>query len=294
MSWLELTLTVEEKFAIPCSEGLERLGALAVSLLDAEDQLLLEPSPGTTPLWKKVKIVGLFAEQTDLSHIITELQIIFPKITYTVQTLADQEWTRSWLDYFQPMQFGEKVWIIPTTQENALSLPTDAIPIYLDPGLAFGTGTHPTTALCLTWLDKHPPVGQAVIDYGCGSGILGIAALKLGAKEVLAVDYDPQALTSTRENAIRNNLNSSLLTAYLPEDFHPTFKAQTILANILAEPLITLAPILAEYCNIDGNIVLSGLLKNQMEAVLKAYEPWFNFVPPQFQEEWVLLNGIRH
>ncbi|MFI4937060.1 MAG: 50S ribosomal protein L11 methyltransferase [Candidatus Berkiellales bacterium] len=291
MPWVEVTFTITEKQAEDFSEKLEILGALAVSFLDASDEPLLEPLPGTTPLWRNVKMVGLFAGDTDKALLQQTLNKTFPNLSYTLNVLADQEWSRTWLEHFRPMRFGQHLWIIPN--DDSVELPHDkkAVIVKLDPGLAFGTGTHHTTALCLTWLDAHPPQNKTVIDYGCGSGILGIAALKLGAEKVLAVDYDPQALLSTQENAARNEVSDKII-AYLPEKF-PASQADVVLANILAEPLISLAPTLRQCCKMGGVIVLSGLLANQVAAVKVAYEKWFSFDAATIQEDWALLAGTR-
>lgn len=273
MSWLEVTAIAPSALAESCSDALEALGALAVSFLEASDIPLLEPTPGTTPLWEDhLKVVGLFEENAPVP--LSELSEHFPQLEWSVTKLADQDWTRTWLEYFRPFQLGQRLWIMPT----------DTVVIKLDPGLAFGTGTHPTTALCLKWLDAHPPIGQEVIDYGCGSGILAIAAILLGAKKVWAVDYDPQALISTRENAKRNGISETQIQTVLPDEV-PNIKADTVLANILARPLIELAPKLQALCS--GHLVLSGLLTHQADEVKKAY-PNVNF-EMQTQEDWVCL-----
>ena len=192
------------------------------------------------------------------------------------------------------MQFGQRLWVAPLEEADALSQNKELVVIKLDPGLAFGTGTHQTTALCLEWLDAHPPVNQLVIDYGAGSGILAIAALLLGAQKVWAVHYDPQALLSTKENALRNNISESQLMTLLPNDLTatPLPQASLILANILAEPLISLAPSLSKCCEIGGYIVLSGLLTSQAEAVKAAYLPWFTFDEAVTKEDgYCLLAG---
>lgn len=291
MSWLEISFEIPKTLSEKCSEKLEELGALSVSFFDAGETPILEPHPGETPLWNKVKIVGLFESTIAINLLREALDHFLPQVTLQITPLADQEWTRSWLAHFHAMQFGQNLWIIPS--DCALPEDKNAVIVKLDPGLAFGTGTHATTALCLEWLDAHPPKQKQVIDYGCGSGILGIAALKLGASKVWAVDYDPQALLASTDNAARNELSASQLITVLPQELSPTVEAQTILANILAEPLIKLAPQLKQYCSLGGNIVLSGLLTKQMEAVQAAYSPWFLFEKPQIQEEWVLLAGTK-
>ncbi len=290
MTWCEISFNIPETLAERCSDQLERLGAVAVSFLDAGDKPLLEPLPGTTPLWDEVKVVGLFPEKTDVASLKTALTALFPKITLTAAPLAEQDWTRVCLEHFQPMPFGKRLWICPFDYPPLTEVENPVV-VKLDPGLAFGTGTHPTTALCLEWLDAHPPLAQIVIDYGCGSGILGIAAARLGAEKVFAIDYDPQALLSTQDNALRNQVSGCIaVSTTLPT---PIPLAQTILANILAQPLIELAPTLAQSCALGGHIVLSGLLTNQSESVTAAYAPWFDFSPMMVKEDWVLLCGTK-
>ena len=191
--------------------------------------------------------------------------MLFQRFLSTSACLKDQEWSRTWLDHFRPMQFGQHLWIVPNDETSEFPEDPKAVIVKLDPGLAFGTGTHHTTALCLTWLDKSPSVSKTVIDYGCGSGILGIAAIKLGAKKVFAIDYDPQALLSAQENAARNQV-SEKISAFLPEQFKTSQSVQLVLANILAEPLISLASTLHQCCELGAYIVLSGLLSDQVAA----------------------------
>ncbi|MGE3319080.1 MAG: 50S ribosomal protein L11 methyltransferase [Candidatus Berkiella sp.] len=293
MSFVEVSFEVPEKTTDACSELLEKLGALAVSYFDGANEPLLEPLPGTTPLWNKVKVVGLFEAGADLSHLRKTLFDFLPDLSLQVSTLADQEWSRVWLEHFKPMRFGDNFWVAPHEHPEVTALEKEAIVLKLDPGLAFGTGTHPTTALCLEWLSNHAPKGQYVIDYGCGSGILGIGALLLGAKHVDAIDYDPQALISTQDNAQRNNLISEQIAVYRPEDFKAEQPAKTVLANILAEPLIELAPRLRLLTEIGGHLVLSGLLTNQAEMVKAAYRDWFSFEPVKSVDDWALLVGVR-
>lgn len=292
MAWLEITSEISATIVDACSEILENLGAVSVSFLDAGEIPLLEPLPGTTPIWDKVKIVGLFPQEIDLNALNQSLLSLLPQLTFTATPLAEQDWTRTWLEHFRPMKFGQHLWVAPCDHPIPEEQQDDAVVVKLDPGLAFGTGTHATTALCLEWLDANPPLAQTVIDYGCGSGILGIAALMLGAEKVWGVDYDPQALLATNENGHRNQLPQDRLIAIKPTDL-PSIQAHTVLANILAEPLITLAPLLSEHCAPGGNLVLSGLLSNQAEAVQAAYTPWFSFEETVIKENWVLLAGKK-
>jgi len=289
MAWLELTAILPSALAEICGEKLESLGAIAVSFLESGQTPLLEPAPGATPLWQdNVKVVGLFEDQK-ASLLQKALRPFFPEYTFYATSLAEQDWAHTWLLHFKPMQFGQHLWITPCQHQTPL--PPQAVVVKLDPGLAFGTGTHPTTALCLTWLDQNPPQAKTLIDYGCGSGVLGIAALLLGAKTVWAVDHDQQALDSTQENAQRNRLSAKQLRITKP-DALPTCQADIILANILAEPLIDLAPILRQHCAVGGQLILSGLLASQIEKVKKAY-PHFHFAPSRIQEGWALLSATR-
>lgn len=283
MSWVEVECEIEENAAKRLSEQLEKFGALAVSYYDATGTPLLEPAPGTTPFWQRMKVVGLFPQEMDLALLNNQLKGCFSTLDFEIKPLEDKDWTRTWLEHFRPISFGDRLWVMPS----------NVAVVKLDPGLAFGTGTHPTTALCLQWLNNNL-LPEIVIDYGCGSGILGIAALLLGAQKVWAIDYDPQALQSTRENAMRNQLSPEQISTFLPEALPtPLPTAKLIMANILAEPLISLAPQMAQMCEEGGNIILSGLLTSQIESVCHAYSEWFEFEPPTLQEDWVLLSGKR-
>lgn len=290
MGWFQTRFTTPQQSAEPFSDLLMELGAVSVTLEDAEDQPLLEPPPGETPLWEQVVVVGLFDDALDQTAIEQQLQQQLPaQNSLTTAPLEEQDWVRAWMDNFHPMQFGKQLWIIPSWSE-----PVDpaAINILLDPGLAFGTGTHPTTALCLQWLDANPPRDSRVIDYGCGSGILAIAAAKLGATQVDGIDLDPQALIATADNAEKNGVTT--INRSLPNDFPADQQADLLIANILAGPLEELAPTLANHIAPGGNIVLSGILQDQAEAVRNAYSPWFTMDPPTLQEEWVRLTGVKN
>ena len=272
------------------------MGSDAVSMEDAADQPLYEPDPGTTPLWSQTTVTGLFDSGRDIEQLCADIrdawhqqtQQALPEIDVTL--VEDKDWERAWMDDFQPLKFGERLWIVPSWHDAP---DPDAANLMLDPGLAFGTGTHPTTALCLEWLDGQDPHGKQVIDYGCGSGILGLAALLLGADHVIGVDTDPQALEASRENARRNGVEDSKLDLFLPDN-EPETKADIMLANILAQPLIGLAPHLASRTRPGGDLVLSGILSNQARVVMAAYEPWFVMDEPEQREEWIRLTGRRH
>lgn len=290
MLWQQLIFPLPADDADELSELLVEAGAAAVTLKDAADEPLFEPPIGTTPLWSNTLVIALFDERVDLIPINLALvkawaprQLPEPQI----QKLPDQVWERTWMDGFEPMQFGRHLWIVPSwfTEPDPA-----AVNIKLDPGLAFGTGTHPTTRLCLEWLDGHT-IPKEVIDYGCGSGILAIAAARLGAEQIECIDTDPQALEATMENGRRNEV-ADRLKCGLPAQ-QSGQPVQLLLANILAGPLIELAPKLAQLVTKGGDIVLSGILKEQWPAVSKAYEPWFKMQPPVEIDGWILLHGLR-
>jgi len=290
MTWLQLIIPVEAARVDAISDALLELGAASVTLQDAEDQPVLEPAPGTTPIWSHTRVIGLFPAEQDPDAIIEQLKGRYDLSLsdWKAEPLEDRDWVRAWMDNFQPMQFGQRLWIIP----GEFTPPQPgAINILLDPGLAFGTGTHPTTSMCLEWLDAHPPIDLDVIDYGCGSGILAIAAARLGARHVWAVDNDPQALLATRDNMHKNQITDSI-AVYLP-DALPALQVPLLLANILAGPLITLAPQFAGQVAPDGRIVLSGILASQMDEVIKAYRPFFDIHCYRQQQDWVCLEGTR-
>ncbi|HKU17553.1 MAG TPA: 50S ribosomal protein L11 methyltransferase [Steroidobacteraceae bacterium] len=286
MPFLQLTLPIGAADPAPFEDALLAAGAASITLEDAGDDPVLEPPPGTTPLWPHVRIKALFDAGTDPDA----LRALFPGATF--EHVADRAWEREWLKDFRPMRFGQRLWICPGGQRPQLD--ASAAPpclVELDPGLAFGTGTHPTTALCLEWLDSAPLTGKYVVDYGCGSGVLAIAALKLGAATALAVDIDPQALIATRDNAARNHVAGRLDVA-LP-DAAAGAQADILLANILAEPLLDLAPAFAERVTTGGSLVLSGLLQNQAGPVASRYAAWFDMRPATVRDDWALLYGMR-
>lgn len=270
MTWIEVSISVSREATPRAELALEQLGALAVTLEDVADSPVLEPDPGTTPLWPNVHVRGLFESNINRQHVMAGLQAV-PGVERAGQVhwrdVGDQDWERAWMDRFQPMKFGNYLWIVPSGME--IPAEPSNIEISLDPGLAFGTGTHPTTALCLEWLDGQDVAGKRIVDYGCGSGILGIAAALKGAGEVICVDNDPQALEATAANADRNGVGASI-NCQLPTAFAGR-AADAVLANILAAPLISLAPVLATSVKSGGPIVLSGLLEEQQEEVAAAY-----------------------
>ncbi|MEW5973213.1 MAG: 50S ribosomal protein L11 methyltransferase [Pseudomonadota bacterium] len=289
MPWHQITLTTPRDQAEALEDTLLELGAVSVTLQDAADVPVLEPLPGETPLWPEVNVVGLFEDEADTAEIDSALAshgISGGAWVY----VEDQDWERAWMDQFQPLRFGERLWIVPSWIEAP---EPDAVNILLDPGLAFGTGTHPTTALCLEWLDGADMADKTMLDYGCGSGILAIAALKLGASEAWGIDIDPQALTATRDNASRNGIAAERLHTGLPSALPKDSRFDVLLANILMGPLIELAPTLSAHVKLGGALVLSGLLAEQAGGVMEAYAETFAFDPPAFKDGWARLSAIR-
>ena len=289
MPFLQLTLELGKTDPEQVEAALFAIGALSVTLEDAADDPILEPAPGALPLWPTVNVKALFDGTTPQQQVIDALteQLDSPVPAHRFELLADRHWEREWLKDLHAMKFGERLWICPDGQRPD---DADAIIVDLDPGLAFGTGTHPTTAMCLQWLDQHAPQGHSVIDYGCGSGILAIAALKLGAAHVHGVDIDPQALLASRDNAERNHVSAALTLSLNDHDLQP---ADLVMANILAGPLESLAPRLAELTKANGHIVLSGVLTEQAQAVQNRYATWFDMQPITTQGDWARLCGIR-
>lgn len=266
-------------------------GALALTLSDAADQPLLEPDPGALPLWSEVTLEALLEDHTDpadLALALTAHGIIESPTKAALTDLPPRDWTRAWMDRFRPMRFGEAIWICPSHVEPDPSWP---VVVRLDPGLAFGTGTHPTTALCLAWLDGRDLTGKTVVDYGCGSGVLAIAAARLGSDHVLAVDHDPQAIVATRENAARNGVTERVY-ACSSDQFEPT-GADIVLANILAGTLIRLAEPLKALIADGGDLVLSGILEDQAETVTAAYRDALHPVGRAARDGWVRLDFTR-
>lgn len=274
----------------PAEQACLGLGAIAISLADAGDHPLLEPEPGATPLWPELRLTALFGQTADPRLYASVLTAVLglPADAIRFEQLADRPWEREWLKDFRPMRFGRRLWVCPGGQPAPAA---DAVVLELDPGLAFGTGTHATTALCLEWLDGLALAGRRVLDYGCGSGILALAALRMGADSATAFDIDPQALIATRENARRNALEHRLAVAEDRSAIHGPF--DVVLANILAGPLVSLAPVLSGYCAPGGAVALAGLLDAQAPEVAAAYGPWFDISPAARRDGWTMLAGRR-
>jgi ribosomal protein L11 methyltransferase len=295
MPWLQINVVTSPEIAEFYEDLLLEAGCAAVTFEDAKDQPIFEPELGTTPLWGTTVITGLFAAEHDLQStmaFLNEQKLSIEggdKTEFKAEILEDKDWEREWMTHYHPMQFGSNFWVCPSWIEVP---DANAVNLMLDPGLAFGTGTHPTTALCLEWLASEALKNKSVIDYGCGSGILGIAAILLGASSVSGVDIDPQALTATQDNLVRNGLDKARLPVFFPESFESE-PVDLVIANILAGPLKELAPTLAELVKSEGQLILSGLLIEQADELISTYSEWFDMEPPSTKEEWVRLTGRK-
>lgn len=291
MPWLQVRLAITPEQAETYEDALLALGAVSVTFMDAEDQPIFEPDLGTTPLWSHTHLLALFEADADLANLAAHLELITscPLPQHQIERIEDQDWERSWMDNFQPMRFGRRLWIVPSW--HAAPEP-QAVNLLLDPGLAFGTGTHPTTALCLEWLDGQALAGCSVLDFGCGSGILAIAALLLGARLAVGTDIDPQALEASRDNAGRNAIAPERFPLYLPGDL-PAGEYDVVVANILAGPLVSLAAQLTARVRPGGRLALSGILAEQAEEVSGAYSEAFELDPVAVKDGWTRITGQR-
>ena len=297
MPWLELSLRCRAHDESRLEIALEDIGALSVSLMDAaaaeNERAILEPGVGETPMWPEMIVTALFAHGTDpqlLLHALEALDDHVDLASAEFRTVADQDWERAWMDQFKPMKFGDRTWIVPWNLDIPAEAADDVV-VRLDPGLAFGSGTHPTTALCLQWLDALELAGRRVLDYGCGSGILALAALKLGASAAVGVDNDPQALSASVDNAQRNGVGAQL-AVYLP-DAEPAASYPVVVANILASALDAVAEKLASRVAPGGVIALSGILHGQEDALLSRYAPWFDELQAVRLDDWMRITGRR-
>ncbi|AXO86925.1 50S ribosomal protein L11 methyltransferase [Pseudomonas parafulva] len=291
MPWLQVRLAISPEQAETYEDALLEVGAVSVTFMDAEDQPIFEPDLNTTPLWSHTHLLALFEADAEPEQVFAHLRLLtgdaLPE--HQAEVIEDQDWERSWMDNFQPMRFGQRLWIVPSWHQAPQP---EAVNLLLDPGLAFGTGTHPTTALCLEWLDGQALDGVQVLDFGCGSGILAIAALLLGAREAVGTDIDVQALEASRDNAGRNGIAEQRLALYLPEQL-PALQADVLVANILAGPLVSLAPQLSGLVRPGGLLALSGILAEQGEEVAKAYADDFDLDPIAERDGWVRISGRR-
>ena len=292
MVWWQFSLNCQASELAQVEDLMLGLGALSISLSDAGDEPIYEPLPGDNPVWQESIVAATFDDANDHEFLYRQLINELPDHLASgvrLKTLQNQDWDQAYKQHFQPLQCAPDLWIVPSWSE-----PPDpgATIIQLDPGLAFGTGSHPTTALCLAWLGAGKFDYRSVIDYGCGSGILAIAAIKLGAQQVTAVDIDAQALTACRSNMKVNGISREQIQVVLPEELEAS-AADLLIANILAGPLVNLAPRFAELIKPGGQILLSGILDTQLEELQLAYQPYFKLDPASNRDEWVCISGNR-
>ncbi|NAW70585.1 50S ribosomal protein L11 methyltransferase [Vibrio sp. V27_P1S3P104] len=293
MPWIQIKLNATNQNAEPISDMLmEKTGALSVTFLDAKDTPVFEPLPGETRLWGDTDVLALYDAEIDTQRVIQQIQasqLLADGFAYKIEQIEDKDWEREWMDNFHPMKFGQRLWICPSWRE----IPEpNAVNVLLDPGLAFGTGTHPTTALCLQWLDSLDLSGKTVIDFGCGSGILAIAAIKLGAAKVIGIDIDPQALLASKDNAARNGV-ADKIEVYLPQNQPENLMADVVVANILAGPLRELSPVIKSLIKPGGQLAMSGVLNTQAQDVANYYRDELSIDPIIEQEEWCRITGRK-
>lgn len=291
MAWIQIRINSNNQQAEAMSDFLQELGAVSVTFMDSQDTPIFEPLPGETRLWGNTDVIALFDAETPMQEIVQALQdaSYLKENLYKIEQIEDKDWEREWMDNFHPMQFGKRLWICPSWREVP---DANAVNVMLDPGLAFGTGTHPTTALCLEWLDGLDLAGKTVIDFGCGSGILAIAALKLGAKQAIGIDIDPQAILASRNNAEQNGV-ADRLHLFLSDEKPQDLQADVVVANILAGPLKELYPIIAQLVKPQGDLGLSGILETQAASVCDAYAQRFALDEVAVREEWCRITGIK-
>ncbi|ENM3825560.1 50S ribosomal protein L11 methyltransferase [Vibrio cholerae] len=293
MPWIQIKLNATNDNAEAIGDMLmEETGAVSVTFLDAKDTPVFEPLPGETRLWGDTDVVALYEADMDTSLILQQIKasnMLAEGFAHKVEQVEDKDWEREWMDNFHPMQFGRRLWICPSWREVP---DPQAVNVMLDPGLAFGTGTHPTTALCLEWLDNLDLSGKTVIDFGCGSGILAIAAIKLGAAKVIGIDIDPQALQASKDNAARNGVEDQI-DVYLPKDQPEGLVADVVVANILAGPLRELSPIIKGLLKPGGQLAMSGILDTQAESVAEFYRDDLELDPIAEKSEWCRISGRK-
>lgn len=293
MPWIQIKLNATNENAERISDMLmEETGALSITFLDAKDTPVFEPLPGETRLWGDTDVLALYDAEADTSWVLSQIRasnLLADDFAYKVEQIEDKDWEREWMDNFHPMKFGQRLWICPSWRDVP---DPDAVNVMLDPGLAFGTGTHPTTALCLEWLDSLDLSGKTVIDFGCGSGILAIAAIKLGAAKVIGIDIDPQALLASKDNAARNGVEDQI-EVYLPQNQPEGLVADVVVANILAGPLRELSPVIKSLMKPDGLLAMSGVLNTQAEDVADCYRDELHVDPIKEKEEWCRITGRK-
>lgn len=292
MEWQQLVMNLGALDPQRVEDVFIDYGAQAVTLTDAADQPVLEPAPGETPLWSQTRIAGLFAMDVEIDGLLAKLVREFAlgePPDHQLEVLGDRAWEREWLKDFKPMRFGNRLWVLPGDYTHD---DPDAVILRLDPGLAFGTGTHPTTALCLEWLEGLDVNGKSVLDYGCGSGILAIAAILLGARTATGFDIDPQAVIATKDNAARNNVGELICVS--TDEPTESVQYEVVVANILAGPLCDLAEKICQSVVPSGSLALSGILSHQAETVMQAYQEWITFDPVSLLNGWVRLTGTKN
>lgn len=290
MPWLQIRVHTTPDHVPAFEDSMLECGALVVTFEDVHDDPVYEPDLNTTPLWKHTRVTGLFEADADLELIRSVIEhkaahLNESNINLKIEILEDKDWIREWMDSYHPIQFGKRLWVCPSWREVP---DANGVNLILDPGLAFGTGTHPTTALCLEWLDSIDCQDKSIIDYGCGSGILGIAGLLLGANNMVGIDIDPQAVEATQANAERNNIAPERYEVKLPP-YEGDLQADIVVANILAAPLAELADTISKLVKQGGMLALSGILESQAHSVVEAYKPWFKIESLVEKEEWVRI-----
>ena len=292
MNWIQWRLTIKGQVSEPLEALLLDSGAVSITYQDAANRPVLEPDPGEIRLWDDLILIALYqadVNSREIEGVLSNLPVWQDVRSSQWEVLEDKDWVRAWMDNYHPMQFGESLWICPT---NAEPPNPDAINIMLDPGLAFGSGTHPTTALCLEHLEKKIQGGEEIVDFGCGSGILAIAAVKLGATKAIGTDHDPQAVVASRDNAERNGVSENQFPVFHSGDFH-TQPCDGVVANILAETLKHLSTEISELIRPGGWIAMSGILESQIDSVKTAYQKTIDFDQPTILDDWVLLTGTK-
>ena len=292
MNWIQWRLTIKGQVSEPLEALLLDSGAVSITYQDAANRPVLEPDPGEIRLWDDLILIALYqadVNSREIEGVLSNLPVWQDVRSSQWEVLEDKDWVRAWMDNYHPMQFGESLWICPT---NAEPPNPDAINIMLDPGLAFGSGTHPTTALCLEYLEKKIQGGEEIVDFGCGSGILAIAAVKLGATKAIGTDHDPQAVIASRDNAERNGVSENQFPVFHSDDFH-TQPCDGVVANILAETLKHLSTEISELIRPGGWIAMSGILESQIDSVKTVYQKTIDFDQPTILDDWVLLTGTK-
>lgn len=291
MAWYQISVVCNEQIAPEVADFFSDLDAVSVTFMDAEDEPVYEPAIGETKIWTQTRVIALYELTADPAAIKSQVHMRFLQDClkyWEFEVIEDKAWERAWMEYYHPMKFADKLWVCPTGQGQS---EPGTVCLTLDPGLAFGTGTHPTTALCLEWLACHDLNGKTVLDYGCGSGILAVAALLLGADKAYAVDIDPQAITATEDNAKKNKVDDRIICSLADGFDAKKITADIVLANILAKPLIEMVEKITGMIVAHGELVLSGILAEQVDLVVGAYRPYLLLDQVEQKEDWVRLAG---